>query len=38
MKKNTSNTIILGLAIAGAFLLFHRIISNKMLDDNEKKE
>jgi hypothetical protein len=35
-KGKIEKEIVLGFAILGAFLLFHRIMSNKMLDDNEK--
>lgn len=37
-KGKIEKEIVLGFAILAAFLVFHRIISNKMLDEADKKE
>ncbi len=37
-KGKIEKEILLGFAILASFLIFHRIISNKMLDEDDKKE
>lgn len=36
-KGKIKRDIILGLALLGSFLLIHRIISNKMIDETDEK-
>lgn len=36
-KGKIERDIILGFALLGSFLLIHRIISNKMIDETDEK-
>jgi hypothetical protein len=36
-KRKIERDIVLGFALLGAFLLIHRLISNKMIDDTDEK-
>jgi len=36
-KGKIERDIVLGFALLGAFLLIHRLISNKMIDDTDEK-
>jgi len=37
IQSKIERDITLGLALLGAFLIFHRIVSNKMIEDKDEK-